>query len=235
MSGGVERVRARLFALRDEEYRAFNAKLLPNLDLSVVIGVRTPELRKLARELAGTPDAAEFLAAPPHQYFEENNLHGFLIESIRDWDECVAALEAFLPYIDNWATCDQTAPKALISRPEALRERIENWLDSGETYVVRYGAGMLLRHFLDERFEPGDLARVAGLAPGEYYVDMMAAWYFATALAKQWDAAIPYIEGRRLPEWTHNKAIQKATESDRIPPERKKYLRNLRISSRKRS
>ncbi len=235
MSGGVERVRARLFALRDEKVRAFNAKLLPNLDPSVVIGVRTPALRKLARELSGTPDAAEFLAALPHETFEENNLHGFLIERIRDWDECVAALEAFLPHIDNWATCDQTAPKALIRRPEALRERIDAWLDSGRTYTVRYGAGMLLRHFLDERFEPGDLARVAGLVPGEYYVDMMVAWYFATALAKQWDAALLYIETRRLPEWTHNRAIQKATESDRIPPERKKYLRDLRISSRKRS
>ncbi len=164
MSGGAERVRARLFELRDEDYQAFMAKLLPNLAPASILGVRTPALRKLARELSGTADAAEFMAALPHGYFEENNLHGFLIEGIRDWDACAAALR-----------------------------------------------------------------------PGEYYVDMMAAWYFATALAKQWDAALPYIEARRLPEWTHNKAIQKAVESDRIPGERKKILRDLKISSRKRS
>ena len=231
----MERVRARLFELRDEDYQAFMAKLLPNLAPASVLGVRTPALRRLARELSGTADAAEFMAALPHGYFEENNLHGFLIEGVRDWDACAAALEAFLPHIDNWATCDQTAPKVLIRRPEALRARIEVWMRSGRVYTIRYGVGMLLRHFLDERFDPADLERVAALRPGEYYVDMMAAWYFATALAKQWDAALPYIEARSLPEWTHNKAIQKAVESERLPGERKKILRNLKISSRKRS
>ena len=235
MSDAVERVRARLFALRDEKYQAFNAKLIPTMDPSLVIGVRTPELRKLARELARTEDAAAFMAALPHRYFEENNLHGFLIESIRDYDACVAALDAFLPHMDNWATCDQTAPKALAKEPEKLRAQIERWMASEHTYTIRYGVGMLLRHFLDERFDPADLERVAALRSEEYYVNMMVAWYFATALAKQYEAALACIEDRRLPDWTHNKAIQKAIESYRITPEQKEYLKTLKVSSRKRS
>ena len=235
MNAAVDRVRARLFALRDEKYQAFNAKLIPTVDSARVIGVRTPALRKLARELAGTADAAEFMAALPHEYFEENNLHGFLIETIRDFDACVAALEAFLPHIDNWATCDQTAPKALGKHPEKLRARAEAWMDSQHPYTIRYGVGVLLRWFLGEHFDPADLSRVAALRSEEYYVNMMVAWYFAEALAKQYDAALPYIEGRRLPDWTHNKAIQKANESYRVAPERKEYLKTLRVSARKRS
>ena len=235
MSDAVERVRARLFALRDEKVQAFNAKLLPTMDPSLVIGVRTPALRKFARELAGTEDAAAFLAALPHRYFEDNNLHGFLIESIRDCDACIAALNAFLPFVDNWATCDQTAPKALAKQPEKLRAQIERWMASEHAYTIRYGIGMLLRHFLDTRFALSDLERVAALRSEEYYVNMMIAWYFATALAKQYEAALPYIEGKRLDEWTHNKAIQKTIESYRITAEQKEYLKSLKISSRKRS
>ena len=235
MSGAVERVRARLFALRDEKYQVFNAKLIPTMDPSLVIGVRTPAMRKLAKELAGTEDAAEFMAALPHEYFEENNLHGFLIENIRDYDACVAALEAFLPYIDNWATCDQTSPKVLGKRPDDLRVRIEAWMNSEHPYTIRYGVGMLMRWFLGDGFEVSDLERVAALRSGEYYVNMMVAWYFATALAKQYGATLPYIEEKRLPEWTHNKAIQKAVESYRIAPEQKEYLKTLKVSSRKRS
>ena len=234
MNGAVENIRARLFELRDEEYQAFSAKLMPTLDSFRVIGVRTPALRKLARELAKTGDAAEFMAALPHEYFEENSLHGFLIETIRDYDACVAALDAFLPFVDNWATCDQTLPKALGKCPERLRGQIDIWLRSEHVYTIRYGIGMLLRWFLDERFDPADLARVAEIRSEEYYVNMMIAWYFAEALAKQHDAAIVYLEARRLPAWTHNKAIQKARESYRIPPERKAYLQSLKISSRKR-
>ena len=231
----AERVRARLFELRDEKYQAFNAKLVPTIDPSLMIGVRTPEMRKLARELAGTEDAAAFMAALPHKYFDENNLHGALIERIRDCDACIAALEAFLPHVDNWATCDMTAPKALAKQPEKLRMQIERWMASDHVYTIRYGIGMLLKHFLDARFDPRDLERVVALRSEEYYVNMMVAWYFATALAKQYEAALPYIENRRLPDWTHNKAIQKAVESYRITPEQKEYLKSLKISSRKRS
>ena len=235
MSDAVERIRARLFEMQDEKYQAFNAKLMPTLDSSLVIGVRTPELRKLAREVVKTPDAAEFMAALPHKYFEENNLHGFMIETIRDYDACIAALNAFLPFVDNWATCDQVSPKVLGKYPERLRAQIDIWMQSEHTYTIRYGVGMLMRWFLGERFQPADLEQVAALQSEEYYVNMMVAWYFATALANQYDAALPYIERYKLPDWTHNKAIQKAIESYRITPEQKEYLKTLKISARKRS
>ena len=233
MMPAVERIRARLFELQDEKYQAFSAKLMPTLESFRVIGVRTPALRKLARELAGTPDAAAFMAALPHEYFEENNLHGFLIETIRDYDACVAALNAFLPFVDNWATCDQTSPKVLGKHPERLRAQIDLWMRSEHTYTIRYGMGMRMRWFLGEGFRTEDLDQVAAVRSEEYYVNMMVAWYFATALTEQYDAALAYIEERRLPAWTHNKAIQKAVESYRISPERKEYLKTLRISARK--
>ena len=231
--GAVERIRARLFALQDEPYRRFSAKLTPTLDIGRVIGVRTPALRTLAKELRGTPDAAQFLAALPHAYYEENNLHGFLIEGIRDYDACVAALNVFLPYVDNWATCDMTSPRALGKNPRALRTQIELWMASEREFTVRFGVGMLLRWFLDAYFDPDDLEAVAALRSEAYYVNMMIAWYFATALAKQWDATLPCIEARWLAPWVHNKAIQKALESKRISPERKSQLRGLKISARK--
>ena len=230
MSGAVERIRARLFALQDEDYRRFSARLTPTLEMDRVIGVRTPALRALAKELRGTPDAEEFLAALPHAYYDENNLHGFLIEGLRDYDTCVAALNAFLPYVDNWATCDMMSPRALGKQPRALRAQIGKWMDSGREFTVRYGVGMLLRWFLDAGFDPGDLEAVAALRSEAYYIRMMVAWYFATALAKQWDATLPYIESRRLAPWVRNKAIQKALESRRVPPEHKELLRSLKIS-----
>ena len=235
MSGAAARVRARLFELRAAKDQAFSAKLMPTLDSFLVIGVRTPELRRLAREVAKAPDAAEFMAALPHRYFEENNLHGFMIETIRDYDACVTALDAFLPFVDNWATCDQVSPKVLGKYPERLRAQIDIWMRSEHTYTIRYGVGMLMRWFLGERFHPADLEQVAALRSEEYYVNMMVAWYFATALADQYDAALPYIERRKLPDWTHNKAIQKAVESYRITPEQKEYLKTLKVSARKRS
>ena len=231
MSGAVERIRAQLFALQDEEYRRFSARLTPTLELAHVIGVRIPALRALAKELRGTPDAAEFMADLPHRYYEENNLHGFLIEGVGDYDACVAALEAFLPHVDNWATCDMTSPRALGKKPDALRAQIVRWMASDREFTVRFGVGMLMRWFLDAHFDPGDLEAVAALRFEAYYVRMMAAWYFATALAKQWDATLPVIESRRLAPWVHNKAIQKALESRRIPPERKAQLREMKICS----
>ena len=230
MSGAVERVRARLFELQDEQYRRFSAKLTPTMDVERVIGVRTPALRALAKELRGTPDAAEFLAELLHAYYDENNLHGFLIEGLRDYEACVAALDLFLPYVDNWATCDLTSPRALGKKPQELRAQIAMWMASEREFTVRFGVGMLLRWFLDENFDPGDLEAVAALRSQAYYVNMMIAWYFATALAKQWAAALPYIEGCRLAPWVHNKTIQKALESRRVLPEHKAQLRALKIS-----
>lgn len=221
-------IRAQILALQDEEYKQFQQKLMPTVPPERVIGVRVPELRALARQLAFTPEAEAFLRAVPHYYYEENNLHGFLLEHIRSFGEAVSAVDAFLPYIDNWATCDGTNPKAFGQDLGALLPYIRRWLGSGRTYTVRYGLGQLMRWYLDEAFEPEYLAWAAGVQSGEYYVNMMRAWYFATALAKQPKATWPWLEQGRLDTWTHNKAIQKAIESRRIAPEDKQRLRGLR-------
>lgn len=224
----VQEIRDRLFALQDPEYRLFQSKLMPTVDPARVIGVRIPDLRKLSRELAGTEQAAAFVRQLPHDYYEENNLHGFLIASLRDYGETVAALEAFLPHVDNWATCDLLHPRAFDKRPEALPDQLFRWLQSDRTYTVRFAMGMLMSLYLDEAFRPEYAAWVAGVKSEEYYVNMMAAWYFATALAKRWDDVFPYLTDHRLPVWTHNKAIQKAIESRRISPEQKQILRSLK-------
>lgn len=218
-----------LFALQDTEYQMFQSKLMPAIPPETVIGVRTPLLRKLAKELAGTPQAEEFLHSLPHRYYEENNLHAFLIEQIRDYDTVLAETETFLPYIDNWATCDCFCPKVFAKHKAELLSSIRRWLNSGKLYPVRYAMGMLMRYYLDEGFRPKYLAWVAGVHSEEYYLNMMRAWYFATALAKQPDAALPWLTERRLDVWTHNKTIQKAVESCRISPEMKQQLRELRI------
>ena len=222
-------IQAKLFTMADADYRAFQSKLIPNIDPALVIGVRTPRLRGYARELSKTRAATDFLASLPHKYYEENNLHAFLIEGIRDFDAALAETERFLPYIDNWATCDMFSPKAFKREPERLLSGIYRWLGSGETYIVRYAIGRLMSLFLDERFSPEYMEAVASVKSDEYYVNMMIAWYFATALAKQYNAAIPYLTDRRLPAWTHNKAIQKAVESSRIDARTKEFLRGLRI------
>lgn len=218
-----------LFALQDTEYQVFQSKLMPTIPPETVIGVRTPLLRKRAKELAGTPQAESFLHDLPHRYYEENNLHAFLIEQIRDYDTALAETERFLPYINNWATCDCFCPKVFAKHKEELLISIRRWLGSDQTYTVRYAMGMLMRYYLDEDFQPEYLAWVAGVHSEEYYLNMMRAWYFATALAKQPDAALPWLTDRRLDVWTHNKTIQKAAESYRIPPEMKQQLRELRI------
>ena len=218
-----------LFALQDTEYQVFQSKLMPTIPPETVIGVRTPLLRKLAKELAGTPQAEHFLQSLPHRYYEENNLHAFLIEQIRDYDTALAETERFLPYINNWATCDCFCPKVFAKHKEELLIPIRRWLGSDQTYTVRYAMGMLMRYYLDEDFQPEYLAWVAGVHSEEYYLNMMRAWYFATALAKQPDAALPWLTDRRLDVWTHNKTIQKAVESCRISPEMKQQLRELRI------
>ena len=229
MSEVEARIRARLFAMQDLKYRDFTAKLTPTVPPERIIGVRTPELRKYAVELSKTEDAAAFMAALPHLYQEENNLHAFLIERIADYDACVAALDAFLPYVDNWATCDSMSPKCLKKQLPRLTGEIRRWMASDWVYTVRFGMGMLMRHFLDDAFDPAYLDWVAALRSEEYYINMMIAWFFATALAKQWDATLPFIVNCRLDPWVHNKAIQKAIESFRIPEDRKNLLRAQKI------
>lgn len=222
-------VRDRLFTLQDTGYREFHSKLIPNVDKEAVIGVRTPALRKFAKEVAKTPMAAEFMKILPHRYYEENNLHGFLIEEIREYERCIRSLDVFLPYVDNWATCDLMAPKILKKHLPELLEQIRVWIGSAHTYTVRFGIGMLMRFYLEEAFVLEYADMVAAIRSEEYYVNMMAAWYFGTALAKQYEAVLPYIEEGRLPVWIHNKTIQKAVESSRIPKAHKEYLRSLRI------
>ena len=228
MPAASETIRAQLFAMQDKSYQTFQQKLLPTLPPGKVIGVRTPALRRCAKELAGTPEAAAFLAELPHRYYEENNLHGFLLERVRDFDAALAGVETFLPWVDNWATCDGFAPPVFARHTGRLLGPVRRWLDAPHTYTVRYGVGMLMRHYLDEHFCPAYLAWVAGVRSGEYYIDMMAAWYFATALAKQPEAAWPWLAEPRLAPWVRAKAVQKALESRRIPPEQKQALRALR-------
>ena len=224
----VERIRQELFSLQDPSYKAFHCPLMPTVDPDTVIGVRTPALRSLAKRLKAGKDISIFLSDLPHKYYEENNLHAILIEDITDFDACITALNAFLPFVDNWATCDMMRPKVLKKEPDRLLNEIEKWLTSEHTYTVRFGIGMLMVHFLDDAFHESYPKRVAKIQSEEYYVNMMIAWYFATALAKQWDGVIGYLEEERLPLWVHNKAIQKAVESLRISKERKQYLRSLR-------
>lgn len=224
----LREIQARLFELQDTEYRDFHAGLMPTVDKEKVIGVRTPVLRKYARELSGQPEAQEFLKALPHIYYEENNLHGFLLEKIKDYDTCMGEMKKFLPYIDNWATCDGVAPKVFGRHKEELIKEIPGWLESGQTYVIRFGVNMLMRFFLDEDFKPEYAEKVAAIRSEEYYVKMVVAWYFATALAKQYDAVIPFLEERCLENWTHQKTIQKARESYRISPAQKEYLKTLK-------
>lgn len=231
MTQETECIRARLFALQDEGYRAFHSRLMPTVPPETVIGVRVPALRRLAKRLAGTPQAEAFLQELPHIYYEENNLHAFLLESILDYDAALAATEKFLPYIDNWATCDSFCPKVFAKHKEDLLPVLRRWMASDHPYTVRYGMEMLMRYYLDEDFRPEHLAWAAAVHSGEYYINMMRAWYFATALAKQPEAALPWLTARRLDVWTHNKTIQKAVESSRIPAETKAFLRTLRVRS----
>ncbi len=219
----------KLFALRDEGCRDFTAGLVPTVDRERIIGIRTPALRAFAADFAKTPEAAAFLRALPHFYLEENHLHAFLIERIRDYDACVAALDAFLPFVDNWATCDSMSPRVLGRNRARLAGDVRRWMASGQLYTVRFGIRMLMAHFLDEDFRPESLDAVAAIETEEYYLRMMQAWYFATALAKQYEAALRILEARRLEPWTHNKAIQKACESRRISAQQKAYLKTLKI------
>ena len=217
-----------LFELQDLKYRDFQSKLLPKTEKEKIIGVRTPILRKFAKEFAQTKEAQKFLQELPHQYYEENNLHLMLVTQIRDYKKCLKEVTQFLPYIDNWATCDLPLPKCFEKHKAELIVDVKNWIVSNDTYTIRYGIGVLLRLYLDEDFKDEYPKLVSAVISDEYYVNMMIAWYFATALAKQWEAVIGHLKDRKLPEWVHRKTIQKAIESNRITEEQKAELRGLR-------
>lgn len=218
----------RLSGLADEKYKDFQSKLVPNIPKDTMIGVRTPDLRMITKELRGTEEAEKFLAELPHRYYEENMIHFFLIAMIPDFEECAKAAETFLPYVNCWAVCDQATPKVFTKNHEKLLPLIRKWIKSEQVYTVRFAIRMLMNEFLEEDFRSEYLEWVAGVRGEDYYIRMMVAWYFATALAKQYDASVVYIEERRLDPWTHKKTIQKAIESYRISEEHKEYLKTLR-------
>ncbi len=224
----MEEIQKQLFELQDMAYRDFHSRLMPDIDKETVIGIRVPMLRKYAKSIAGTELAEKFIKELPHCYYEENNLHMMLITGIKDYDRCLTEIERFLPYIDNWATCDFPAPKCFENHKEDLLPVIKRLIASSETYTIRYGIGMLMRLYLDADFDPEYVRIVAEVKSDKYYVNMMIAWYMATALAKQWDAVIPYIEEHRMSDWVHRKTIQKAVESYRITDEQKRYLKGYR-------
>ena len=225
----MEKLKPILFSMADENYRDFQSKLMPTVPKEKIIGIRTPLLRKFAKDFSKTPEAEIFLGNLPHEFYEENNIHAFLLEFITDFDECAEAVTKFLPFVDNWATCDSLSPKVFGKNKEKLLHHIEKWLSAGDTYSVRFGIKMLMEHFLGDDFSFEYPKAVAKIKSEEYYIRMMQAWYFATALAKQYEAVLPFIETRKLEKWTHNKAIQKAIESYRITEEQKTYLRSLKI------
>ncbi len=218
-----------LFRLQDEKYAAMQRKIIPTVAPERVIGVRTPELRTLAKKLYKDNDISFFLESLPHPYFDEDQLHAFLLSQEKDFDKCIRQLEIFLPYIDNWATCDQLSPKIFRKAPEKLLPYISKWLVSDQVYTVRFAIGLLMQYFLDEHFETRFADMVASVRSEEYYINMMIAWYFATALAKQYSSILPYLKEHRLDTWTHNKTIQKSIESYRISAEQKAELRCLKI------
>ncbi len=225
----IDEIRNKLNRLQDLKYRDLQIQIIPTVKPESIIGVRTPELRKLAKQFGASEEISVFLNDLPHTYFEENQLHAFIISGMKDYAECLQTLNRFLPYVDNWATCDQMSPRVFRKhRPELLQE-IQKWTGSAETYTIRFGIGMLMEQYLEEDFDIAYPETVAAIRSEEYYVNMMIAWYFATALAKQYDAVLPYLENHRLDNWTHNKAIQKAVESYRITPEQKAHLKTLKI------
>ncbi len=228
----IQEIREKLSSLQDLKYRDMQVRIIPSVKPESIIGVRTPELRKMAKELAQSREIGVFLENLPHKFFEENQLHAFIVSGMKDYRECLGALNRFLPYVDNWATCDQMSPRVFKKHRPELMESIRGWLGSAETYTIRFGIGMLMEHYLDEDYDPACPEMVAAVRSEEYYVNMMIAWYFATALAKQYEAVLPFITEHRLDTWTHNKAIQKAIESFRITPEQKEYLKSLKNRSR---
>ncbi len=222
-------IRESLFEMQDSSYKEFHKKLIPSVNPDTIIGVRTPVLRKLAKEIAKENRNVYFLKELPHRYYEENQLHAFIIALIKDYYQCIYEIERFLPYVDNWATCDQMSPSIFKKNKEKLLIKIRTWISSSHVYTKRFAIGMLMKHYLDEDFKKDYLKMVSEIKSGDYYVDMMRAWYFATALAKQYESTLPYLENYQLDRWTHNKTIQKAIESHRIIQDQKAFLRTIKI------
>ncbi len=221
-------IRKELKKLQDKGYRDMQVTIIPTVEADSIIGVRTPALRQLAKELSKREDVSKFLEDVPHKFFEENQLHAFILSGMKDAESCIRLVDEFLPYVDNWATCDQMSPKVFKKHKQLLLEYVDKWIRSEHTYVKRFAIGMLMEHFLDEDFKTSYLTKVSKIRSEEYYVNMMIAWYFATALAKQYEDTLPFIEKQKLDKWTHNKSIQKAVESYRITPEQKEYLKTLK-------
>lgn len=219
----------KLFELQDEEYKNFNSKLIPTIEKENVIGIRVPVLRKFAKEFFKTSECEKFLNEIPHKYHDENLLHGMILAQYKDYEICIQQTEKFLPFIDNWAVCDSTIPKALLKNKEDLLKRVKIWINSEHIYTCRFAIGVLMRFFLDEDFKTEYLNIVANVKSDEYYVNMMISWYLATALCKQWNSTIKILENKNTSDWVHNKTIQKACESFRITPEQKEYLKTLKI------
>ena len=224
----TEEIRKELMGMQDSKYGDFQVKLIPGKDRSCIIGVRTPQLRKYAKSLVKREDIMEFLSDLPHRYFDEDQLHAFIVSEMKDYVRCMEEVCRFLPYVDNWATCDQMSPKVFAKHKGELEEKIKEWINDDKTDTIRFGIGMLMQYFLDDDFDPKYPKMVAKIRSDEYYVNMMIAWYFATALAKQYDAVTEYMTGRKLDEWTHKKTIQKCVESYRVSDEHKEFLKSLR-------
>lgn len=222
-------IKKKLFTLKDTDFKKFNQKLIPTVDPKNVIGIRTPALRTLAKEIYKDGVYDNFINELPHIYFEENQLHAFIISQEKNYDKCIELIEIFLPYVDNWATCDQMTPKIFKKHHDMLHVKCMEWIGSDKTYTIRFGIKMFMDHFLDDDFDKKFMEEISIIRSKEYYVNMMIAWYFATALAKQYDATIDFIKEEKLDPWTHNKTIQKAIESYRITDEQKEYLRSLKI------
>lgn len=218
---------ARLFELQDTKYRELQTRTIPNIDPDTIIGVRTPDLRALAKEINGTDLAEEFLSNPKHDYFEENQIHAFLISLDKDFDRCIAMLDAFLPYVNNWATCDQMIPKVFGKHHTELIKHVKIWMGSRDIYAIRFGIKVLMDHFLEDDFDDKYPKMVARIKTNEYYLQMMIAWYFATALTKQYDRTVVYLEEHRLSQTIHKMTVRKCLDSFRIPEERKNHLRSL--------
>ena len=225
----MNKITSDLFELQDKKYRDFQVKLIPNIDVNTIIGVRTPLLRKYAKDLVKNNNYSSFLNDLPHKYFDENQLHSFIISEIKDYNQCINFINNFLPFIDNWATCDQLSPIVFKKHHNELIGQIKKWIKSNDIYTIRFGIGVLMQHFLDEDFKPEYLKIVADIKSDEYYVNMMRAWFFATALSKQYKSTLPYIENKLLDSWTHNKTIQKSIESFRIKDGQKEILKRLKI------
>ena len=221
-------IQKELFSRQDKEYMKFLSKLTPNVSEDTIIGVRIPEIRKLAKKLVKNNEYEDFLQELPHKYYDENLLHGAIMSENKDFENCIELLDSFLPFVDNWAVCDTISPKIFKKNKKELIEKIKEWSQSDKTYTCRFGVEMLMTHFLDEDFKKEYLEMVANIHSEEYYVKMVVAWFFATALTKQWDYAVIYLENNRLDVWVHNKTIQKARESLRILEDKKGYLKGLK-------